>query len=507
MKDNMKRYLVKHFTGLLLITLAINFFMTWVLLFFHDMFSSYAQKDQIQSKLSVNTTHDILLNEHVYLYFSAYIVPIVIALLIQTPLLKAINNCKHELSLDNQKRLINIPMFLSKTVFFGWVYSIFQILMLIVFWGVPFNGFILTNLATQFTISIAVYSLTYFATDFYNKKLYLDKIITLTSSLIIESTNTLNLKVKIKTLFYSAILFPCALFTVVIYFIQLTQDSDFINEKYQVIYVMVILVIALGRLITELLLKNLKYSFNTINKATKSIEKGDYNVSLDVLSVDELGLLTDNLNHMAFEIKELNTEVMETQKEIVYTMGAIGETRSKVTGNHVKRVAEYSKIFALECGLSEKEANILKQASPMHDIGKVWIPDSVLNKPGRLTPDEREIMNTHANLGYEMLKNSERDILKAAAIVAFEHHEKWDGTGYPNKKIGDDIHIYGRITAIADVFDALGSKRVYKEAWEDERIFKLIKEEKGKHFDPKLVDIFFEKFSVFDEIRSQLSDL
>ena len=204
---------------------------------------------------------------------------------------------------------------------------------------------------------------------------------------------------------------------------------------------------------------------------------------------------------------KLSQEVEATQREVVFTMGAVGESRSKETGNHVKRVAEYSKLLALAYGLSPEQAELLKQASPMHDIGKVAIPDSILNKPGRFNEQERKIMDTHAELGYSMIKNSERPLLKAAAIVAYEHHEKWDGTGYPNKKSGENIHIFGRITAMADVFDALGSDRVYKKAWEDDRILKLFKEEKGKHFDPKLIDLFFENLDAVYEIRDAFKDI
>jgi len=189
-------------------------------------------------------------------------------------------------------------------------------------------------------------------------------------------------------------------------------------------------------------------------------------------SVDEIEQkISDGLK----EINNLNKEIESTQKEVVFTMGAIGESLSKETGNHVKRVAQYTKLLALSYGLPEKEAEMLKQASPMHDIGKVAIPDSILNKPGRFDEHEREIMNTHARLGYDMLAHSERPLLKMASIVAHEHHEKWDGTGYPRGLKGDDIHIYGRITAIADVFDALGSDRVYKKAWSDEKIFNLFR--------------------------------
>ncbi len=199
-------------------------------------------------------------------------------------------------------------------------------------------------------------------------------------------------------------------------------------------------------------------------------------------------------------------EIEQTQKEVVFTMGAIGESRSKETGNHVKRVAEYSYLLATLYGMDEEESLRLKEASPMHDIGKVAIPDAVLNKPGRFNEAERKIMDTHAELGYEMLKSSNRALLKAAAIVAYEHHEKWDGSGYPRKIAGETIHIYGRITALADVFDALGSDRVYKQAWDDEKIFDLFRAERGKHFEPKLIDLFFDNVDKFLEIREKFAD-
>ena len=169
----------------------------------------------------------------------------------------------------------------------------------------------------------------------------------------------------------------------------------------------------------------------------------------------------DELQQKLEEIQLLNEEIEESQREVLFTLGAIGESRSRETFNHVKRVAEYSKLIALKLGLDSKSAELLKMASPMHDIGKVGIPDAILNKPGKLTADEFEIMKTHAVLGYEMLNVSTRPLLKAAAIVAHEHHEKFDGTGYPRGLKGKDIHVYGRITAIADVFDALGLSLIH----------------------------------------------
>ena len=206
------------------------------------------------------------------------------------------------------------------------------------------------------------------------------------------------------------------------------------------------------------------------------------------------------------DVIELHKEIEESQKEIIYKMGEIGESRSNETGNHVKRVANYSKLLATLYGLDEKECDILFTASPMHDIGKVGIPDSILNKPGKLDENEWKIMRKHCVIGYNILKNSKREILKAAAIVAMTHHEKWDGTGYPKGLKGEEIHIYGRITAIADVFDALGSHRCYKKAWENEKIFELLRDEKDKHFDPKLIDLFFENIDKFIEIRDRYKD-
>ncbi len=209
---------------------------------------------------------------------------------------------------------------------------------------------------------------------------------------------------------------------------------------------------------------------------------------------------------IAFDNIYLNMEIEDTQKEIVFTLGEIAEARSKETGNHVKRVAEYSKLLALKYGLSLEDAEMIRLASPMHDVGKLAIPDAILNKPGRLRADEFEVMKKHAVIGCEMLKNSNRKIMKAATIIANEHHEKYNGKGYPVGKKGEEIHIYGRITAVADVFDALGSDRVYKTAWKLEDILELFRKERGEHFDPILVDILLDYLDEFLVIRDHFAD-
>ena len=214
----------------------------------------------------------------------------------------------------------------------------------------------------------------------------------------------------------------------------------------------------------------------------------------------------DELKIKYHEIEDLNEEIENTQKEVVFTMGTLGEFRSHETGLHVRRVALYSKILAKYYGLNAKETDLIFHAAPMHDIGKIAIADAILNKPGKLDADEFEIMKNHAKLGYEMINNSDRPLLMAASIIAHEHHEKWDGSGYPRGLRREEIHIYGRITALADVFDALGSKRVYKSAWSDEQIFSYLKEQSGKQFDPLLINIFFDNIDEILAVRSRLQD-
>lgn len=209
---------------------------------------------------------------------------------------------------------------------------------------------------------------------------------------------------------------------------------------------------------------------------------------------------------IAYENLMLRNEVEETQRDIIYRLGEVVESRSQETGNHVRRMAEYCHVLALAMNLGEEEAEIIRIAAPMHDIGKVGIPDAILNKPGRYTEDERTVMQSHAAIGFTMLKDAKPRILKAAAVIAGQHHEKWDGSGYPNGLGGDGIHIYARIAALSDVFDALASDRCYKKAWEMPRVLDLIRSERGRHFDPAVVDAFFGSFDDLDAIRRRYVD-
>ncbi|MBO6509638.1 MAG: DUF3369 domain-containing protein [Roseibium sp.] len=209
---------------------------------------------------------------------------------------------------------------------------------------------------------------------------------------------------------------------------------------------------------------------------------------------------------IACENIDLLQEIEQTQNEMIYLLGETIETRSMETGHHVQRVAEISRLLALEYGLGPEEAEVLRMASPLHDIGKIGISDAILNKPGKLDAQEWDIMKTHTSIGYDMLKSSRRRVLQAGAIIARDHHEKWAGGGYPANKRGDEIHLYGRITAVADVFDALGSERSYKHAWPLEDILDLMRAERGRHFEPRLVDILLENINEIQRICQSNKD-
>lgn len=228
-------------------------------------------------------------------------------------------------------------------------------------------------------------------------------------------------------------------------------------------------------------------------------------VDMETVDRDMIELYARNVG-LAFENVDLHRQIEETQREVVYRLGEAVETRSMETGNHLKRVAAMCRLLALEYGLGEEEAEILMYASPLHDVGKIGIPDAILNKPGKLDAAEWEVMKTHSELGHRMLASSDKPILKAGAIIALEHHEKWDGTGYPYGKAGEDIHIYARIVAIADVYDALASKRCYKDIWPLGDIYTFVKSEKGRHFDPDIVDVLTRNLDYVQQIMVDYAD-
>jgi putative two-component system response regulator len=192
-----------------------------------------------------------------------------------------------------------------------------------------------------------------------------------------------------------------------------------------------------------------------------------------------------------------------TELELVYMMSTLADKHCEETAGHVQRVSEYSALIAKLLGYGEEQADLIKRASAMHDIGKVTTPDHILHKPTTHTPDESIIMKDHAQAGYEILNKSKLPLMQVAAIIAHQHHEKWDGSGYPRGLKGKKIHIIGRIVAFADVLDALSSSRKYKNGWNLDEIFSFLKSQKSKHFDPRITDLFMDNFGLFLEVRDR----
>ncbi len=216
-------------------------------------------------------------------------------------------------------------------------------------------------------------------------------------------------------------------------------------------------------------------------------------------------------DHMRNYQKELESEVARRTEELreaiekakgasletIYRLARAAEYKDEDTGAHILRMSHYSAAIARKLGLPDSEVESILYAAPMHDVGKIGIPDRILLKPGKLDPEEWEIMKQHTVIGGRILSGSEAEFIRLAETIALTHHEKWDGTGYPNGLNGEGIPISGRITAIADVFDALTSKRPYKEGFAVEKSFSIIREGRGSHFDPQVVDAFF---AITDEI-------
>ena len=221
--------------------------------------------------------------------------------------------------------------------------------------------------------------------------------------------------------------------------------------------------------------------------------------ALDENDHDLLELFFTNVS-LAFDNLFLNKGIEDTQKEVIFHIAETMECRSAETGSHVRRVSEYVRLMAIKYGLPEEEAEMLKLASTAHDLGKIGIPDSILNKPGPLSPEEFEIIKSHVQRGYELLSRSCSPIIRTAARIVLLHHERWDGQGYPQGLKEEEIHVHGRIVAVADVFDALSNRRVYHEAWTWDEVFGYFLEQSGKHFDPCLVDILLENRQEFMDI-------
>ena len=237
-----------------------------------------------------------------------------------------------------------------------------------------------------------------------------------------------------------------------------------------------------------------------LSTAAGAISKGDYDVRLPEVANDEITDMSTSFNVMASKVQESLKELIEQQDSISENFATILSNKSGESGNHVKRVSEYSALLAREMGFDENAIHDIRIASMLHDVGKIMIDENILHKPGRFTDEEYALMQKHVDFGGQLLKGVPGNIMQLGAIIAEYHHERWDGTGYTHHKKGDEIPVEAQITSVADVFDALVSKRCYKGAWTIEEAYNEIVAQSGKQFSPKAVEAFKKCFDGFKQI-------
>lgn len=225
---------------------------------------------------------------------------------------------------------------------------------------------------------------------------------------------------------------------------------------------------------------------NALRRRELEIENRRHRERLEELVAERTVALLSTVE----ELRLAHQEVKNAQEETIHRLSIASETRDEETGAHIQRMSRYCELLARHAELPEERVELVRVASPLHDVGKIGIPDRILQKPGPHTPAERQIMQTHAEIGYRILADTGYQVLKVAATIAHTHHERWDGSGYPRGLVGPAIPVVGRITAIADVFDALTTRRVYKAALDPHVSLEMMVAERGAQFDPHLLDIF-----------------
>jgi len=225
-----------------------------------------------------------------------------------------------------------------------------------------------------------------------------------------------------------------------------------------------------------------------------------------LIQYQQYKIISDRSRWLERRVAEATSEIRLRERETLLRLARAGEYRDEETGNHIIRMAKYSRLIAEQLGMSAKEAEVIEMAAPMHDIGKIGIRDDILLKPGKLTAEEYEIMKSHTIIGHDILKDSPSKFLQMGAIIALGHHEKFDGTGYPHGRKGEDIAIEARIVAVADVYDALVSERPYKSAWSVQAALEYMENYSGKHFDPQVIEAFKAQIDSVTKIQGMLPD-
>ncbi len=398
-------------------------------------------------------------------------------------------------------RIINLPLVYSLIGSSGWVVNLFLEIVVLLWinfkYGISMHTIAISSLLSVVQICIFVSTVVFMCLSTIHRVYILPKYFPEGNLSAYKGSRKISTNAIMAVFFISVCVFP------VFYMISVLRHYSFVHDFAvdKAVYYMIIAIIGIGIILLITVAYYMSQPLKKLRNATELIKKSEYDKHIDVVSSDDYGDLADNFNSMTQALLEQRNRIIAVQNSIIRGMAVMVESRDNSTGGHINRTSECVRVFIEQMrkdgnfDISESFANAIIKAAPMHDLGKIAVDDAVLRKPGRFTPEEFEIMKQHASKGAiiveEVLKGSDDEEFKRIAInVAHYHHEKWDGSGYPNRISGEDIPYEARIMALADVFDALVSKRCYKESMGYDKAFTIIEESLGQHFDPVLGKFF-----------------
>lgn len=399
------------------------------------------------------------------------------------------------------KRLINIPIVFSLYGSVGWIISLISESIVLIYLNINgilnMQSILLSNFLNIFQMSTFITTFAFLVLDLIHRKFVLGKLFPEGQLSKKPGVIHLSSNVLFMIFYFSVGIFPIGFLISTIY--NLSLSNGFAIKSGVII--VIILIIILGICMTFFFSDHFSSPSKKLKEATMEMTNSNYNVKVDVVSCDDFGDLADNFNEMAMTLDEKSKKILAIQDSIIRGMAVMVEQRDNSTGGHINRTSDCVRIFMNHLGTNSKYsftpsfcAAVIK-AAPMHDLGKIAVDDKVLRKPGRFTDEEYEIMKGHAAAGQVIVDRvlsevDDEEFKKVTRNVAHYHHEKWNGTGYPNGIKGEDIPVEARIMALADVFDALVSKRCYKEAMSYDKAFEIIRKDLGTHFDPELGELF-----------------
>ncbi len=402
-----------------------------------------------------------------------------------------------------KKRIVNIPYVYSFLGALGWLIQIIKSSILyIIFINITHmsvKDLYLTSVMMIILICLFVFTFCFLSLNGIHRKFILPSYFSEEPISSINGTHKLSIPILFIIFFISVSIFPCFYLFSVLYFSSINSGFEIPSEVYTFLAIIAVFEIVTLASFTVHFSKPL----TKIKKATQEIKNYNYDKKVEVVSADDFGELADNFNEMASSLNQKTKKIGVIQDSIIKGMAVMIESRDNSTGGHINRTSDCIRVFGQklreneEFGITPDFYDSLVKAAPMHDLGKIAVDDAVLRKPGRFTDEEYEKMKTHAREGARIVESVLNEVenlefKKIAINVAHYHHEKWNGTGYPEKISGENIPLEARIMALADVFDALVSKRCYKESMSYDKAFEIIQNDLGTHFDPKLGQLFLD---------------